>query len=49
MIRAQRRTHLLVWMLLAPLLALLLVLAVSLRPAEPVADSLPPPLEDAPR
>ena len=45
MIRSQRRLHAVIWVLMAPLLALVLALALLERPAEPVVDSLPPVLE----
>lgn len=39
--RAHKRNHLIIWAVLAPVLALILWLALSLRPAEPVNDELP--------
>lgn len=41
MTRKQRRLHLLIWLGLAPFLAGLLYLSVTLRPAPPVDDALP--------
>ena len=39
--RAHRRSHLILWLVLTPVLAALLVLAVKVRPDAPVNDTLP--------
>lgn len=39
--RAHRSAHRLLWLVLAPVLAAVLVAAVMLRPPEPVNDALP--------
>lgn len=41
MTRAQKRLHLLVWPLMGPLLASILLAAVLLRPGVPINESLP--------
>lgn len=43
--RAHRSAHRLIWLVLAPLLAVILWLAVTERPAEPVNDALPTALQ----
>ncbi len=45
--RAHRKIHLLLWLVLGPLMALTLVLALHHRPAEPVNDTLPEALSKA--
>lgn len=39
--RAHRKTHLLIWILLAPIMVAALLLAVMHRPADPVNEALP--------
>lgn len=39
--RAHRRWHLILWVILTPLIAAALILAISLRPGAPVNDALP--------
>jgi hypothetical protein len=39
--RTHRKTHLIVWILLAPVIISTLLLAVLHRPAEPVNEALP--------
>lgn len=41
MIRGLRQRHRLVWTVLAPILAVLLAIAVLLRPEPPLVDALP--------
>lgn len=47
--RAHRKLHLMIWLLLAPLILLVLTLAVLERPSEPVNEALPPQLTDEAR
>jgi len=47
--RAQRRTHLATWLVLAPILIGVIFLAVSQRPAAPVNDSIPASLTEEAR
>ncbi|MEL6300372.1 MAG: hypothetical protein AAFV47_14185 [Pseudomonadota bacterium] len=42
--RFQRRAHAVVWLLVAPTLAVVLWLGISNRPADPMNDALPPAL-----
>ena len=39
--RAHRRLHVLIWLVLAPLIAIVLWVALQHRPAEPINDTLP--------
>lgn len=39
--RAHRRSHLLIWLILGPVILALLALAVMVRPDAPVNDALP--------
>lgn len=47
--RAQRRTHLATWLVLAPILIGVIVLAVSQRPATVINDTIPPSLTEEAR
>jgi len=47
--RAQRRTHLATWLVLAPILAGVIVLAISQRPGLVVNDTLPSSLTEEER
>lgn len=42
--RAHRKSHLLIWLILAPVLIGTLLVAVNVRPAPPLNDALPPVL-----
>ncbi len=42
--RGQRRLHAVLWLVVAPALAIVLWLGISHRPASPVNDALPPAL-----
>ena len=44
--RQYRHMHLLIWLILGPVMAIILWLAVSLRPATPVNDELPSALTE---
>lgn len=44
--RAHRNTHRLIWIILAPVLAVLFWLALEVRPGPIVNDSLPPALSE---
>lgn len=44
--RAHRRSHLLLWLVLGPVMFATLYLALSLRPGEPVNDALPDSLAE---
>ncbi|MDJ0922469.1 MAG: hypothetical protein QNI84_15180 [Henriciella sp.] len=39
--RAHRKTHLVMWLVLGPVMIATLLIAVMYRPAEPVNDELP--------
>ncbi|MEM9937792.1 MAG: hypothetical protein AAFZ91_05680 [Pseudomonadota bacterium] len=39
--RAYRKTHVLMWLILAPLMIATLVIAIMVRPDEPTNDRLP--------
>jgi len=39
--RAHKRAHILIWLILAPVLILVIKLAVAERPVSPVNDALP--------
>lgn len=39
--RAHRSAHRLLWLLLAPVIAAILIIAIQVRPAEPVNDAVP--------
>lgn len=39
--RAHQKTHLFIWIILAPIIAAVLILSVMHRPAEPVNETLP--------
>lgn len=39
--RSHRKTHLILWLILGPVMIATLMLAVMHRPAEPVNDTLP--------
>ena len=42
--RIHRRSHFIIWLILAPVLIGIIALATSQRPGEPVNDTLPPAL-----
>lgn len=44
--RAHRTLHQIIWLVLGPVMAAILWLAVTLRPAEPVNDELPTSLTE---
>lgn len=44
MTKGRRAGHRLMWLILAPVLAAVVWLAISLRPAEPINEALPAPL-----
>ena len=47
--RAHRRTHLILWLILGPVMVITLLLAVMHRPADPINDSLPSALIEGAR
>ncbi len=44
--RAQKRTHLLIWLILGPAIIAVLILAIQHRPDTPINDTLPEVLLD---
>ena len=44
--RAHRSAHRLIWLLLAPVLAAIIVIALEVRPDAPVNDALPEALSE---
>jgi len=47
--RAHRRTHLIIWLILAPVIAATLYFALEQRPPAPVNDALPESIIEEPR
>ena len=44
--RTHRSAHRLIWLLLAPILAAIVIIALQVRPAAPVNDALPEALSE---